>query len=320
MRHIDCPLCDSPASLPVAKVHDRLLGIGGRFQMARCARCGLHFLNPQPTGEELARYYPEGYEPFVTPTPGQLPLLQRLGVQYGLDKRCRAVLRYKRGGRLLEIGCAKGLFLDAMRRTGDWQLHGVEISELAARYARERLALDVFHGPLEKAEFPDRHFDVVVMWDVLEHVYRPKETLIEIRRVLKPDGVLVVRVPLLDSWDHKLFGAYWAGWDAPRHLTVFSMHTLNLMLAQTGFNVERVACISGSYPAFVLSMRFWAQEHLSAPAQERLRRLLKAPPIRLATAPYFYLVDKLVKSTVVTVFAHPGGRDHPLATMEDWKS
>jgi len=319
MQQIVCPLCDSPDHIPIADVYDRLLGIDGQFTMVRCARCGLHYLNPQPTISELARYYPEDYDPFNTPLPDELPWLKRLSVNYGLRKRGRAVTHYKRSGRLLEIGCANGLFLNMMRQMGDWQVQGVDTSKSAVRYAREQLKLDVFHGQLENAKYPDRHFDVVVMWDVLEHVHHPKETLLEIRRLLKPDGVFAFRVPLLDSWDRKLFGPYWAGWDAPRHLTLFSLRTLKLMLAQTGFHIERTACISGSYLAFVLSIRFWAREHLSTRVQKRLLGLLESLPIRLVVGPYFYLVDRLEKSTVVTVVAHPRGRDNQSATMEDKK-
>jgi SAM-dependent methyltransferase len=285
------------------------LGISGQFEMVRCIECGLHYLNPQPSMAELQRYYPEDYDPFDTPQPGQASSLRQLGVEYGLKKRCRAVTRYKTGGSLLEIGCSNGLFLDAMRRSGNWQVQGVDVTDSAVRQARELLALDVFHGTLEDAQFPSQCFDAVVMWDVLEHVHNPKETLLEIRRVLRPDGLFVCRVPLLGSWDHRLFQAYWAGWDAPRHLTVFSRDTLRLMLAKAGLRVERMTSISGSYPAFVLSVRFWAQEHLSARAQRRVRQILEALPARVIAAPYFWTIDRLGRSTTVTCVARPTSID-----------
>jgi SAM-dependent methyltransferase len=290
------------------ELRDRLLGIEGQFRVVRCARCDLHYLNPQPTMAELACYYPEDYQPFAVPPPDQMPLLQRLSVTYGLHKRRKAITRYKDGGSLLEIGCANGLFLNAMRRTGRWQLQGVDVSEPAVRYAQEQFGLDVFHGPLEDAKFPDQSFDAVVMWDVLEHVHQPKGTLLEIRRVLKPDGIFVFRLPLLGSYDEKLFGPYWAGWDAPRHLTSFSKDTLKAMLELTGFRVERMACISGGYPVFALSLRFWATDHFSKPAQKRLERLLEALPVRLIVAPVFYFIDQLRKSAVVTVSSRPDQR------------
>ena len=306
MQRIDCPLCDSSDYLTVADMRDRLLGMDGQFQMARCENCGLYYLNPQPAMAELARYYPEDYVPFTTPSPEQLPFLQRLSVNYGLGKRRQAVTRYKPGGRLLEIGCANGLFLNSMNQTGAWQVQGVEISEAPVRYARERLGLDVFHGSLSDAHFPDNTFDAVVMWDVLEHVHGPKDTLLEIHRVLKPDGILVLRVPQLDSWDRGLFGPYWVGWDAPRHLTLFSQRTLRLMLARTGFRVQRMRCISGSYPTFALSVRLWAQEHLSDAAQKRLGAVLNSALMRVLVIPYFYLMDRLGRGTVVTAIARPG--------------
>jgi len=233
----------------------------------------------------------------------ELPPMQRLSVNYGLRKRSRAVMSYKQSGRLLEVGCGNGLFMTAMRQTGDWEVWGVDVSESAVRRARERSGLDVFHGELGEARFADSTFDVVVMWDVLEHVHRPKDTLLEIRRVLKRDGVLVLRVPLLDSWDRQLFGRYWAGWDAPRHLTLFSKETLRLMLAQSGFSMERTMGISGCYPAFVLSIRFWARDHFAGSMQLWLKRILEALPTRLLAAPAFYLVERLGKSTVTTVVA-----------------
>jgi SAM-dependent methyltransferase len=298
--------------VPIATAHDRLLGIPGQFTVVRCTECDLHYINPQPTMEELAHYYPPEYDPYGTPLPSELPLLKRLSVNYGLRKRCRALLQYKTGGRLLEMGCANGLFLDAVRRTGGWQVQGVETSEAAARYAREKLALDVWNGTLQDARFPDDRFDVVAMWDVLEHVHHPQETLREIHRVLKPDGILVTRLPLLDSWDRRLFGPYWAGWDAPRHLTTFSLRTLRRMLGQAGFYVERAASISGSYPAFALSVRFWARERLSPRARQELRNLLESLPIRVAIGPLFYVMDRLALSTVVTVVAQP---QHDLGQM-----
>jgi len=305
MEIIPCPLCGGRNTVVVGRHRDRLLGIEGEFTTTRCTDCGLHYLNPQPTQEELERYYPEAYEPYLAGRDGRLSKLKRLSVEYGLAKRCRAVTRYKAGGRLLEIGCANGLFLNAMRRQGNWELQGVDTSPHAVSAARERFGLDVFQGSLQEAQFATGAFDAVVMWDVLEHVHDPAATLAEIHRILAPDGVLVFRLPILDAWERRWFGRYWSGWDAPRHLTLFSKRTLGLMLARSGFRPKAMACVSGSYLTCVLSVRFWAQEHLSARGQHWLRVFLESLPVRLATAPFFYLVDRLQKSTVVTVAAQP---------------
>jgi len=197
------------------------------------------------------------------------------------------------------------MFLDAMQRRGNWQLLGVDTSAHAVSAARERFGLEVVHASLHEARFATGAFDVVVMWDVLEHVHDPVATLVEIHRILAADGILVLRLPVLDAWERRWFGRYWSGWDAPRHLTLFSKHTLCLMLNRSGFRIASMACISGSYLTFVLSIRFWAQDHLSARAQHWLRVFLESLPVRLATAPFFFLVDRLQKSTVITVTAQP---------------
>lgn len=304
MREIDCPLCDVDHSEPVAQVHDRLLGIEGKFTLVRCSQCGLLYLNPQPTVEEVSQYYPPDYDSYVGIHPNdRLSWLRRASVDYGLHKRCQAVMRYKEEGRLLEIGCANGMFLNAIRKSGSWDVYGVDINEHAVQYAREQLELDVFLGQLEEAHFPDDFFDVVVLWDVLEHLPNPKSALLEIHRVLASDGWLIFRVPNLDSFDAKLFGPYWAGLDAPRHFFVFSEATLNQLLEVSGFTLRRTSCFSGTYPAFVLSLRFWARDHLSPRAQIWARQVLEFLPVRLLVAPFFQIVDWLKKSTVLTVYA-----------------
>jgi len=303
MIDISCPLCESDKWTPVGMLRDRLLDIEGEFRMVCCLECSLHYLNPQPTQAELARYYPEEYDPFALPAPGRLSRWQRYSLNYGLRKRCREVMHHKETGSLLEVGCATGLFLDAMRATGKWQVRGVDTSEPAVRQAREKFGLDVYHGTLHEAGLPAASFDAVAMWDVLEHVPNPRETVHEVRRVLKPDGVFVFRVPVLDGWDRKLFGLLWAGWDAPRHLTAFSRHTLDILLSGAGLRVLRAGCTAGSYHAFALGLRFWARERLTTAGQKRLRRILNVLPVRLATAPVFFLVDRLGKSTLLTVTA-----------------
>jgi SAM-dependent methyltransferase len=261
------------------------------------------YLNPQPT-EEIDQYYPPSYDSYVGIRPDdQLSWLRRASVNYGLYKRCRAVTRYKEEGRLLEVGCANGMFLNTVRKSGSWDVYGVDINKYAVQYARDQLGLDVFLGQLEETHFPDDFFDVVVLWDVLEHLPNPKSALLEIHRVLTSDGWLIFRVPNLDSFDARLFGPYWAGLDAPRHFFVFSEATLKRLLEISGFTLRRTSCFSGTYPAFVLSVRFWARDHLSPHAQVWAQRMLESLPVRLLVAPFFQIVDWLKKSTVLTVYA-----------------
>lgn len=102
--------------------------------------------------------------------------------------------RYKSEGKLLDVGCALGIFLHLARERG-WQVYGVDISRYAVSYAREVLGLEAFAGELEEIHFPGKSFDVITLWDVLEHFVDPSHQLQEIRRVLKDDGIVLMNTP-----------------------------------------------------------------------------------------------------------------------------
>jgi len=201
------------------------------------------------------------------------------------------------------VGCATGIFLDGMRRRG-WETWGVELNVRAARYARDRLGLEVFVGELEGAAFPDRFFDVVTLWDVLEHVRDPRRTLGEIARISRPEGLLVLSLPNPDCLEARLFGPYWAGWDMPRHLHLFSLPVLERLLAGTSFQIHEVSSFTGRYHVFVLSTQLWLAEHL---ASRRLRQLILALmrswPARALALPCYALAGRWGLSSIMTVFA-----------------
>lgn len=306
-----CNLCGNAATQPFATVPDLLLErLNVTATLVRCTQCDLVYQNPRPTLSEMDQHYPPEYEPYTDHAEQRKSnwLLQK-AIEYGIQKRCHFITKHKAGGRILDIGCAAGTFLLGMQAQGKWQTYGVEISPEVARIARKRHNLNVFTGTLEEAAFADQMFDAVTMWDVLEHVHDPTATLREIRRILKPDGLLLVRVPNLASWDAQLFGKTWAGLDAPRHLYVFTPDTLTQMLAQAGFRVANHSCAIGGYVTFALSVRFWlSARHRSAATKQRVSRILYHPLARLASAPFFYLPTLIMRGPLLVTTAqkvHP---------------
>lgn len=305
METISCNLCGANDSELVLEGKDRLYGIEGMFPLVRCRHCGLIYLNPRPGLDEMARYYPSDYIAYYRAIEDEPSFLRRLDRRYGLHKRCREVIRRAGGpGRLLDVGCATGVFLDGMRLRG-WTVTGVEINAKAAQYARERLGLEVFVGELEEAGYPDASFDVITLWDVLEHVRDPRWTLEEIGRILRPEGLLVLSLPNPDCLEARFFGPYWAGWDVPRHLYIFSLPVLERLLAETGFQIQEVSSFTGRYHVLVLSTQLWLAEHL---ASQRLRQLVLAVmrswPARVLALPWYALADRWNQSSIMTVFAH----------------
>ena len=304
MQHVSCNLCGSDDYQVIWRGKDWAYGSPGSFDMVRCRQCRLVYLNPRPTLDEIGAYYPQEYEPYRrTARALRSPLLE-LHQRLKLRSRVRAVTRLATEGRLLDVGCGSGGFLREMSRLDGWQVSGIEISSQMARFAREQLGLEVSQGTLEDARLPAGTFDVVTMWDVLEHVHDPQETLRYVERILKPGGWLLVSTPNADSVDARLFGRYWIGLDMPRHLYVFSRETLEATLRKAGLEPKRAFCFYGRYTTFALSLSNWINARIhSRRLQRRIRSVLLFALFRYLTLPYFVGLDALRLGTILTITA-----------------
>jgi 2-polyprenyl-3-methyl-5-hydroxy-6-metoxy-1,4-benzoquinol methylase len=305
MEYTSCNLCDETQSIPLFTIPDLLLNrkeIKATF--VRCPSCGMIYQNPRPRIEDMQQHYPVEYESYSEIHSNRISWLLNQAINYGTIKRSRFIVKYKHSGRLLDIGCATGFFLDGMRSQGKWELHGVEINPHVAEIARQRYGLEVRTGTLREAAYPAQFFDVITMWDVLEHLHQPLESLREIHRILKPDGLLVLRVPNIGSLDAKLFKRYWAGYDAPRHLYVFSPNTLREILRKAGFDLMDRNSHSGNYTTFLLSLRFWINAHeYNSKSSDWLLRILYHPILRICSAPFFYLRGLGLRGSQIVVTA-----------------
>lgn len=292
MESVPCNLCGNTNYERVYLAHDWQFDQSEvQASIVRCSECGLLYQNPRPDSTEMSKYYPPDYDLYhVDQKIKKSSWLMRRAMQYGIDKRCRMVTREKSAGALLDLGCATGVFLTNMRRFPGWEVYGVEPSEYAVQVARETHGLNVFCGSLEEAAFQENQFDVVTLWDVLEHLPDPDASLRELHRILKPGGILVLRVPNIESWDARIFGQYWAGLEPPRHYYIFSPRTLGQLLAKNGFEVKHMGCEIGSYPTFVLSLTFWMTGRAWSPQLRNLvSKVFYHPIARIVSAPVFYL-------------------------------
>ena len=205
-----CCLCGSPEHALLFPAHDHISGED--FQVVQCKTCGLIFVNPQPPPDQLGRYYPAVHQI------SEPAAYERLDAR----PRVRAVSQLLKGqsGRVLDVGCGKGLFLAGLRDQG-WQAVGVEMSEVSGKHARS-LNLEVFSKPLEKCGFDQGSFDVVTLFHSLEHMPNPVQLLHHIHNLLRPGGYMVVEVPNAGSWYARAFKGDWFHCDVPRHLFHFS--------------------------------------------------------------------------------------------------
>jgi 2-polyprenyl-3-methyl-5-hydroxy-6-metoxy-1,4-benzoquinol methylase len=213
------------------------------LRIVRCLRCGLVYLNPREGADEILVRY-KGMEDDVY-----------AGEERGRRIAARIILkkisRYKRKGRILDIGCATGFLLDEAKKQG-WEAYGVELSKWAANFAREKFGLNIFEGLLKDAKFPYNYFDAITMIDSIEHLSSPKEELEEVRRILKPNGVLCISTPDIDSFLSKFLEAKWWG-IKQAHLFYFSRKTLSRMLDAVGFKAVKF-----SSHVRVFSVEYWS--------------------------------------------------------------
>jgi SAM-dependent methyltransferase len=314
----DCLFGHRSDAEPVFSVRDRLGDGGERFRLMRCRECGLYFLSPRPAQEDIVRYYPyERYgEVFAGARQEEASWWQRWQKSRYLGRLCRFVERAKTEGRILDVGCGTGEFLAHLRARGAWEVQGVDLNARAVEYVREKLRLPVSCGRLEEMQLPESEFDVVTMWNVLEHLHDPAGALAEARRVIRNDGILALSLPDGDSLDRRLFGSHWVGFDPPRHLYTFTRPTVGRLLAEAGFEILRTAHIAGSYHSFVASARFWLSDS-SPPLGERARRFLSlvvsSGLAHVLLLPYLRLSELIGKAAIVSVLARPVVEDMGLA-------
>ena len=204
-------------------------GYGHHAQIVRCQNCGLIYANPRWSGEELAA----AYAAVEDETYSQ----EREGRELTFGKHLQAmekIVGEANGRSLLDVGAYIGVFVEAAAKAG-WNAYGIEPSEWAVQEARER-RLNVLHGTQHSAALQNCAFDVITMWDVIEHVDDPAGEIKKSWELLKPGGWLVLHTMDSDSLMAKLMGSRWP-WLMDMHLYYFSQQTLADMLEKHGFEV-----------------------------------------------------------------------------------
>jgi SAM-dependent methyltransferase len=304
MKDIPCNFCGADETDLVNHGPDLLLQKPGDFYLVRCRRCGLIYQNPQPSFVELAAHYPHDYLPYQQAEGKRPSSLERASHNQALARLCdRVIARRPQPGRLLDVGCATGDFLFAMQQRG-WQVQGVEPVAHAAAQARQLFDLDVYTGLLEEAAYQANTFDVVTLWDVLEHVTDPLATLIEVARILRPGGLLLFSLPNPASIEARLFGGSWVGWERPRHLTLIPPALVPPYLQRAGLTFKGIESFSGRLRLTLLSVEFALKAR--GMAERKWRRWLNLAyswPLRLATWPLYKLSERFNRSTIMTVIA-----------------
>lgn len=225
-----------------------------KFRLLRDESIDLVFTYPQPTDEKLASYYES--EDYISHTDGKRSLFEK-AYQFvkniALKKKLTLINEFQQSkGQLLDIGTGTGDFLSQAKQNG-WQIIGVEPNEKA-----KNIALTKGVTYIDKtSELEDHSVDVVTMWHVLEHVPDVNSQIKELKRLLKPNGTIVIAVPNFNSYDAKHYGKFWAAYDVPRHLWHFSRLSIEKLFEREKLQlVATLPMIFDSYYVSLLSEKY----------------------------------------------------------------
>lgn len=220
-----CPVCGNSAFTPFLKTKDYTL-TKEEFSLVECSTCKLVITSPRPKNEDLGSYYQSNdYISHTSKANSLANALYLIARKFTLQsKRELASSLQPTRGNLLDIGCGTGDFLQSCATAG-WKTFGVEPNHSASQQAKQK-GIQVF----ESIDQVEGTFQLITLWHVLEHVPDPNATLIKVRELLAPDGVLLIAVPNHKSADGKKYGEFWAGFDVPRHLWHFNQRNVDQLL------------------------------------------------------------------------------------------
>ena len=256
-----CPLCGAAGDLAQSGISDPDGNLSGTWNFQRCANpaCGVYWLDPAPPPHELWKAYAT-YHTHTRKSGGglakvTLSLVHRLiklcllplwavdGLKREADSLRFMTLAHEPAGKLLDIGCGGGRFLNRMKKRG-WDVEGIDFDAQATNKVTARYGVKTYVGDLTQCALPANSFDVITMSQTIEHLYDPNATLHESLRILKPGGLLVITTPNVNSLGAREFGAFWRGWEAPRHLHLFSVESLQRLTQRVGFEVTEARTYS----------------------------------------------------------------------------
>ncbi len=259
-----CPVCGSAHRARSLQAKDRLI--------VTCAGCRLQFVDPPASAAAALEKLGEAFvETYIREEPSYRAYFRR---------KVEDLLTVVPPGRLLDVGCATGVFLDEARRAG-FQGTGLDLVPSAVEYAHDRLGIDARLGLLEETGFPSAHFDAVALFQTVEHVPSPRELAKEIARVLRPGGVLLLTTPDRRGLLARLMGRRWFEYYNEEHVTYFERESLRRLLAGSGFTISSLYTEFGraftlGYVAERLSNFYYTDRSLESRGVRLLARLLRA--------------------------------------------
>jgi 2-polyprenyl-3-methyl-5-hydroxy-6-metoxy-1,4-benzoquinol methylase len=235
---ITCLVCGSTLLSKELTCKD-FVATGESFDLHRCNNCSFLFTNPRPRAIEIGLYYQS--DRYVSHAGDKQNLSFMYKVydvvrDYSIKQKLKLIKSYHPNGKLMDLGCGLGYFLNGVVKDKTFDALGVDVSTEAIDYVKQKFGYAVLGE--DKLDTIEKHsFDVITQWHVLEHVHLLNERMQQLKRMLKPNGTLFIAVPNSNSWDAKHYREFWDGYDVPRHLYHFNQKSFGLLMQKHGFEV-----------------------------------------------------------------------------------
>jgi SAM-dependent methyltransferase len=213
---------------------------GENFQLESCEKCGFLFTNPRPTISEIGKYYQsDQYISHAGKKKGLIYNLYDIVRDYSIKQKLNLIKKYHSKGKLMDLGCGLGYFLNGVKLDKTFDALGVDVSDDAVKYVKNTFAIDV-KNEFELDKLDKHSFDIITQWHVLEHVHYLNERMQQLHHLLKQDGTMFIAVPNSKSKDAKMYNEYWDGYDVPRHLYHFNQKSFSLLMEKHGFVIVEI--------------------------------------------------------------------------------
>lgn len=246
----NCPVCQNNTFEKYLEVQDYTVS-QETFQIVACKNCGFKLTNPRPNQDEIGKYYKaESYISHSNTSKGLIAKIYHTVRKYTLKSKISLInSHYPQKGKLLDVGCGTGMFLNEARKNG-WNVNGIEPDSGAKKIAEEINKATIKNEIL--TSFQDEQFNIITMWHVLEHVHLLNETVDWLKERLTENGSLIIAVPNHESKDAEIYQEQWAAYDVPRHLYHFSQKSIKQLFKQKGFRLEKT--LPMKFDSFYVSM------------------------------------------------------------------
>jgi len=232
----ECPYCHQEQSTLYLSKKDYFL-TNESFEILNCENCGLHFTYPRPILSKLGSYYrSDQYISHNDSKSGFIGNIYKTVRSYALQKKEELARKESNGNEILDFGCGSGAFVEYLLKK-KWKVRGVEFDDEARANVIKKTSAEISK---DTTSIKDQSLNIITAWHVLEHVYDLEKTFIELNRILKSNGKLIIALPNYKSHDALYYKQFWAALDVPRHLYHFDSEFISKIAIETGYKLKTI--------------------------------------------------------------------------------